>query len=140
MDDRDRGQASTAAAAAATTAGAGAVAAKMKFSKRQVRPSESASIAAPPEAKIFRRALGKPASMPIQPSAIFVDKKRRERSASKEARTKELAALASQAATLNIASSSDSMKKWTALDDVALITAVAWVNVLPVFTCPHQFL
>ncbi|KHN85017.1 Microspherule protein 1 [Toxocara canis] len=63
------------------------------------------------------------------PSPHLVDKKRRERIASKEARTKELAAAASQN-TAASASVLESLKKWTATDDMALIVAVTHTSSL----------
>ncbi|MFH4976347.1 hypothetical protein AB6A40_003056 [Gnathostoma spinigerum] len=60
------------------------------------------------------------------PSPALVDKKRKERIASKEARTKELAAAASQSTASN-ASVTEALKRWTAADDVALITAAVHV-------------
>ncbi|VDK73351.1 unnamed protein product [Litomosoides sigmodontis] len=90
--------------------------------KRQWRTTET-SIGAPVEAKSFKKFSGKPLYQ--MQSVIFADKKRRERSASKEARTKELAH------TTNVGTGlTESLKKWTALDDVALITAVTRVSSL----------
>lgn len=53
--------------------------------------------------------------------------KRRDRIASKEARAKELAAAVTQSAA-NRAGVAESMKLWSALDDIALITAVTHVH------------
>uniref|UniRef100_A0A915PIE8 FHA domain-containing protein n=1 Tax=Setaria digitata TaxID=48799 RepID=A0A915PIE8_9BILA len=100
--------------------------ARVKLGKRQWRTTETA-IGTPVEVKSFKKFPGKPIGQ--MQSVIFADKKRRERSTSKEARTKELTALASQTASLNTGLT-ESLKKWTALDDVALITAVTRVSSL----------
>ncbi|EFO21183.1 cell cycle-regulated factor p78 [Loa loa] len=99
---------------------------RAKLGKRQWRTTET-SIGASVEVKCFKKFPGKPVC-PMQ-SVVFADKKRRERSASKEARTKELTTLASHTANLGTGLS-ESLKKWTALDDVALITAVTRVSSL----------
>ncbi|VDN04758.1 unnamed protein product [Thelazia callipaeda] len=98
-------------------------AAKIKLAKRQWRPSET-NITPAVDAKIFKKLSGKPVG---QMHSVFLDKKRRERSTSKEGRTKELAALVAQTAAVN-SGNAESQKKWTALDDVALITAVTQVS------------
>ncbi|VDK63195.1 unnamed protein product [Onchocerca ochengi] len=99
---------------------------RVKIGKRQWRATET-NIGAPIEVKSFKKFPGKPICQ--MQSVIFADKKRRERSVSKEARTKELATLTSQTANLGTALT-ESLKKWTALDDVALITAVTRVSSL----------
>ncbi|MCP9257873.1 hypothetical protein DINM_001256 [Dirofilaria immitis] len=99
---------------------------RVKIGKRHWRSTET-SIGAPVEVKSFKKFPGKPVCQ--MQSVVFTDKKRRERSASKEARTKELATLTSQTTNLG-AGLNESSKKWTALDDVALITAVTRVSSL----------
>ncbi|VDN94258.1 unnamed protein product [Brugia pahangi] len=99
---------------------------RVKLGKRQWRTTET-NVGAPVEVKSFKKFPAKPVCQ--TQSVVFTDKKRRERSTSKEARTKELATLASHTANFGIGLT-ESLKKWTALDDVALITAVTRVSSL----------
>ncbi|KAL3998443.1 N-terminal region of micro-spherule family protein [Acanthocheilonema viteae] len=99
---------------------------RVKLSKRQWRTTDT-NAGTSVEVKSFKKFPGKPVCQ--MQSVIFADKKRRERSASKEARTKELATLASHTTNLGTGLT-ESLKKWTALDDVALITAVTRVSSL----------
>uniref|UniRef100_A0A914ZVY9 Microspherule protein N-terminal domain-containing protein n=1 Tax=Parascaris univalens TaxID=6257 RepID=A0A914ZVY9_PARUN len=93
--------------------------------RKRPRISDASTGSAPAEERSSRRS----ASVSQLPSPVLVDKKRRERIASKEARTKELAAAASQntAASANVL---ESLKKWTATDDMTLIVAVTHTNSL----------